>query len=140
MSTSFNKSFNPVFSQLKESATIAINQHSKKLANEGKCISAFGFGESPFPVPEALQQALSEHTNQKQYASSQNRIFRSHLLFLQDSWCQNTPWSEGKIFNISAMRSIRPLIITYVYCTYGKECTVHRDHSFTVLILRSTTP
>ena len=36
--------------KLKPSATIALNEKSKKLISEGKKIYKFGFGQSPFPV------------------------------------------------------------------------------------------
>ena len=37
---------------LETSATLAINEKSKKLIAQGKKIYRFGFGQSPFPVPE----------------------------------------------------------------------------------------
>ena len=49
---------NSQISELKESATLSINQHAIKLLNEGKNICHLGFGESPFPVPDPMQTAL----------------------------------------------------------------------------------
>ena len=37
---------------LKPSATLAINEKSKKLILQGKKVFKFGFGQSPFPVPK----------------------------------------------------------------------------------------
>ena len=60
---------NSQISELKESATLSINQHAKKLINEGKDICHLGFGESPFPVPDPMQTALKENSHRKQYIS-----------------------------------------------------------------------
>ena len=37
---------------LKPSSTLAINETSKQLEQQGKKIFKFGFGQSPFKVPE----------------------------------------------------------------------------------------
>ena len=50
-----------------ESSTLAINQRVAALRAEDKCIFHFGFGESPFPVPEAMRQALADNAHQKSY-------------------------------------------------------------------------
>ena len=60
---------NSQISELKESATLSINQHVMKLLNEGKNICHLGFGESPFPVPDSMQTALRENSHRKQYIS-----------------------------------------------------------------------
>jgi len=52
---------------LKESATLAINQLALKLRHEGQNICHLGFGESPFPVPGPMQIALKKNAYRKQY-------------------------------------------------------------------------
>jgi len=52
---------------LKPSATLLINQKINKLRAEGKTIYHFGFGQSPFPVPKSIVQALVEHADRNQY-------------------------------------------------------------------------
>jgi len=49
------------------SATLKINEISKKLEEEGKEIIKFGFGESPFPVPDKSVEALKKNAHQKSY-------------------------------------------------------------------------
>jgi len=39
---------------LKTSATLAINELSKQLIEEGKEVFKFGLGQSPFPVPKVI--------------------------------------------------------------------------------------
>ena len=52
---------------LKASATLLINQKINKLRAEGKTIYHFGFGQSPFPVPKSIVQALVKHADRNQY-------------------------------------------------------------------------
>ena len=42
------------------SATLKINEISKKLEREGKNIIKFGFGQSPFQVPEEIVEELKK--------------------------------------------------------------------------------
>ncbi len=57
--------------QLKPSATLAINEKSKILEKGGKKIYRFGFGQSPFPVPEAIVSSLKKNSNKHQYLPMQ---------------------------------------------------------------------
>ncbi len=52
---------------LKPSATLAINEKSKELIDKGKKIYRFGFGQSPFPVPEKIVAALKKNAHKKDY-------------------------------------------------------------------------
>ena len=57
--------------QLKPSATLAINEESNRLKKSGKKIYKFGFGQSPFPVPEAVVSALKINANKHIYLPMQ---------------------------------------------------------------------
>ncbi len=52
---------------LSPSATLAINEHSNSLIKEGKRVFKLGLGQSPFPVPESVVEALRSHAHQKDY-------------------------------------------------------------------------
>lgn len=52
---------------LKPSATLLINERSKELIAQGKKVYRLGFGQSPFPVPESVIQALRAHAPEKDY-------------------------------------------------------------------------
>jgi aspartate aminotransferase len=52
---------------LKKSATLAINEQSRQLQQEGKKIFRLGFGQSPFPVPEPVVEGLRCHAHEKDY-------------------------------------------------------------------------
>ena len=56
---------------LEPSATLAINEKSKKLISKGKKIYRFGFGQSPFPVPEKIVATLKENADKKTYLPMQ---------------------------------------------------------------------
>ena len=56
---------------LKASATLAINEKSKELIAKGKKVYRFGFGQSPFPVPEKIVSALKNNANKKAYLPMQ---------------------------------------------------------------------
>lgn len=49
------------------SPTLLINEQSKKLLAEGKTVYQMGFGQSPFPVPVAVVNALKTNAHQKDY-------------------------------------------------------------------------
>ena len=57
----------PHLQNLKQSATLAINEYSGKLETAGKTIFRFGFGQSPFPVPRSVVSALQENAYRKNY-------------------------------------------------------------------------
>ncbi len=54
-------------SNLKESATLAINERSKELINQGKKVYRFGFGQSPFQIPEKIVETLKKNAQKKEY-------------------------------------------------------------------------
>jgi aspartate aminotransferase len=56
---------------LNQSATLEINDRSKKLQSEGKEIYRLGLGQSPFPVPTPVVDALKLHAHEKDYLPAQ---------------------------------------------------------------------
>ncbi|RUO24023.1 aspartate aminotransferase [Aliidiomarina minuta] len=52
---------------MKPSATVAINERSAALQAQGREVFKLGLGQSPFPVPAHVQQALREHAGEKDY-------------------------------------------------------------------------
>jgi aspartate aminotransferase len=62
-----NISLNMNVRGLKPSATLAINERSDALLAEGKTVYKLGLGQSPFPVPECVVNALRHHAHEKDY-------------------------------------------------------------------------
>lgn len=58
---------NPNVIGLPPSATVAVNDLSNELKQKGKEIFKLGLGQSPFPVPAPVVQALRENAHQKDY-------------------------------------------------------------------------
>lgn len=52
---------------LQPSATVAINERSNALRREGRVVHKLGLGQSPFPVPEPVVEALRRHAHEKDY-------------------------------------------------------------------------
>ena len=59
---------------LKPSSTLAINETSKILEEQGKKIFKFGFGQSPFKIPLDIVEELKSNAHQNQYLSMQGLI------------------------------------------------------------------
>ena len=53
--------------KLKESSTLAINEKSKELIKSGRKIYRFGFGQSPFQIPEKIVETLKLNAFKKDY-------------------------------------------------------------------------
>ena len=57
--------------KLKQSSTLVINEKCKELISQGKKVYQFGFGQSPFPVPEQIVGALKNNAHRKEYLPMQ---------------------------------------------------------------------
>ena len=66
-----NKIIKEQINLLKPSATLAINEESDRLKKNGKKVYKFGFGQSPFSVPESVVSALKKYANKNTYLPMQ---------------------------------------------------------------------
>ena len=66
-----NKFIKDQIVQLKPSATLAMNEESNRLIRSGKKVYKFGFGQSPFPVPESVISELKNNANKHTYLPMQ---------------------------------------------------------------------
>ena len=66
-----NKIIKKLIGKLKPSAPLAINEESDKLIKTGKKVYKFGFGQSPFPVPNSVVEALKKNASKNSYLSMQ---------------------------------------------------------------------
>ena len=62
-----NEFINSHLNGLEQSDTLAINERSKELVAKGKLVYRFGLGQSPFPVPNCVVEALRLNAAQKDY-------------------------------------------------------------------------
>lgn len=63
----FTRSLNLNIRGIGESATLAIQERCRAMVREGKRVTNFGLGQSPFPVPDPVVEALRLHAHQKDY-------------------------------------------------------------------------
>ena len=63
-----------IVKRLKPSATLQINEETKRLEIQGKKVYKFGFGQSPFPVPEIVRNELKNNSHQNKYLPIQGLI------------------------------------------------------------------
>ena len=78
---------------LKPSSTLLINETSKKLEDQGKRIFKFGFGQSPFKVPEDIVKELKNNAHQNRYLPMQG------LLELRDTVAKYTSTKKNYNYN-----------------------------------------
>ena len=62
-----DKNLNLYIRGMKPSATVSINERSNELQEQGEDIIKFGLGQSPFPVPNCVVDALKENAHEKDY-------------------------------------------------------------------------
>ena len=60
-----------IVKDLKPSATLRINEETKKLESQGKKIFKFGFGQSPFQIPKDIVDELKNNAYQNKYLPMQ---------------------------------------------------------------------
>ena len=60
-----------IIKNLKPSSTLRMNEISNKLEQKGKKIYRFGFGQSPFQVPDDVVNELKNNAHQNKYLSMQ---------------------------------------------------------------------
>jgi aspartate aminotransferase len=58
---------NPRLAGAQTSATLALNERSAQLMAEGRRIFRFGFGQSPFPIPARVVEALRTNAAERNY-------------------------------------------------------------------------
>ena len=60
-----------IIKNLKPSSTLKINEISRELEEKGKKIFKFGFGQSPFQIPDDIVEALKDNAYQNKYLPMQ---------------------------------------------------------------------
>ena len=64
----------PFSTDLRASPTLAMNEKMNDLQQAGRDIFRFGFGQSPFPVPEVLVRSLQAFADKKEYLPVQGLL------------------------------------------------------------------
>ncbi|BCS96672.1 aspartate aminotransferase [Desulfoluna limicola] len=125
---------NPLVLSLKESATLAINLKALELRRQGEDIVHFGFGQSPFPVPDVLQQALRDNADKKDYLPTQGlpELCEAVAGFYKAEFGYNFnssdvcvgPGSKELIFQIIYLMEGPLLVPTPSWVSYGPQAAL----------------
>ncbi len=99
-----------------ESATIAINKRCTELRKTGRKVYRLGLGQSPFPVPEVVTQALKENAHQKDYLPVKGLpALRSSIT----EYCQRTQGLEYSSDNVLVGPGTKELMFLMQLTYYG---------------------
>ena len=87
--------------KLKQSSTLVINEKCKELIKQGKKVYQFGFGQSPFPVPEKIVTALKDNAHRKEYLPIQGlKKLRENLNTADIKFAENRLTLTMTIINV----------------------------------------
>ena len=84
--------------ELNLSATLKINEISKNLEKDGKEIIKFGFGQSPFQVPDKIVESLKQNAHQKSYLPIQGLDELREAIAIYESKKKNKNFKADQIF------------------------------------------
>ena len=79
------------------SATLKINEISKNLENDGKKVIRFGFGQSPFQVPDQVVEELKKNAHQKSYLPTQGLYELREVIAKYESKKKNNNFTTNQI-------------------------------------------
>ena len=124
-------------SKVKPSATLAINELSAKLISEGKEVYRLGFGQSPFPVPQKIVEALQRNAHQKDYLPVQgllplreeiaNFFIREYFLDVGADNILIGPGSKELIYNFQVACAFNELLLpTPSWVSYEPQALLNR--------------
>ncbi len=131
---------------VKESATLAINQAAKKLIKEGKTVYHWGFGQSPFPISMPIQNELKNRSDHKEYLPTlgleQLRKTLSEyysqeydLQFASDNFFIG-PGSKELIFQMLYLLKGKFIIVAPSCVSYGAQREVRGDSPHYIITKR----
>ena len=82
---------------LKPSSTLMINETSKQMEDQGKKIFKFGFGQSPFPVPQDVVQELRNNAYQNKYLPMQGLLELRKAVSKYTSYKKNYDYKSDNV-------------------------------------------
>tara|TARA_B100002052_G_scaffold250192_1_gene237737 strand:+ start:1181 stop:2446 length:1266 start_codon:yes stop_codon:yes gene_type:complete len=127
---------------LKESATLGVNQKALRMRKEGVDVCHLGFGESPFPVPEIMVEALTQSAGIKNYLPGlglpelrkEASDFYAREFEIQSSW-ENTvvgPGSKELIFHLLMLLEGPFIIPAPSWVSYGPQAHILAKDTYTI--------
>jgi aspartate aminotransferase len=87
-----------MYRHISPSATLLLNEQSALMADSGKEVFRFGFGQSPFPVCEALENALKKNAYHKEYTEVQGLMSLRENVAQYHQIFEQRPVSADRVF------------------------------------------
>lgn len=87
----------PHLRESKESETLLINQMSLALQEQNRKVYKFGFGQSPFPVPQSVVAAMASAAHRKEYMSVQGHLPLRRAIATLEYQTSGALWHEDEI-------------------------------------------
>jgi len=125
---------NPNLKQIKESATLNINIKIKAKRKKGEKVSHFGFGESPFPVPELIVNELKSHADKSSYLPGEGLHELKHAIInyyklkfnynFNDDDVFVAPGSKESIFHLLKLLQGPLLLPSPSWVSYEPQATI----------------
>lgn len=127
---------------LKESATLKINQLALKMREEGEEVFHLGFGQSPFPVHAKIINKLKDHAHEKDYLptlgllSLREEIARYYQAnfqydFLPENICIG-PGSKEMLFQVLFILEGPVIIPAPSWVSYGPQVNIRGKEITTI--------
>jgi len=94
------KTINIINSNLRESKhseTLLVNQMSLSRAENNQTVYKFGFGQSPFPVPEQISKFLADAAHRKEYMNVQGHVPLRQAIADFHQTRENKQWHSDNI-------------------------------------------
>lgn len=128
--------------KLKESATLAINLKARGLREKGQSVYHWGFGQSPFPVPKAIQEELRARTSHKEYLPTLGlkKLRETLVEFFQSQYKLSFssehifigPGSKELIFQLLYLLDHPVIIPAPSWVSYGPQVTLKGENWHTI--------
>lgn len=132
---------------IKQSPTLAINQQVRQLRQKGRKIYSFGIGQSPFPVPPGVIQALQNSAHEKDYLDVQGLYDlreavsgfhqREHNITYDPEDIVIGPGSKELMFLVQMCFSGKIIIPSPAWVTYEPQALISNKKAERLLTLQS---
>ncbi|MFT5011876.1 MAG: aspartate aminotransferase [Patiriisocius sp.] len=125
---------NPKIKALEPSATLAINEQCEKMVQNNEKVFRFGFGQSPFPVPEVVVESLRKNAHQKAYLPVQGLpelreavcgyILRTEQLTYTPSQVVVGPGTKELMFLLQSVNQAEILLPSPSWVSYAPQAEI----------------
>jgi aspartate aminotransferase len=109
-----------MYRHISPSSTLLLNEQSAVLAQQGRQVFRFGFGQSPFPISSVLKAALIKHAHRKEYTQVQGLQALREKVAEYHSAFENRPISEEQVFIAPGSKAL----LYTIMCAYNKAAVL----------------